>query len=61
MIHVVTFAPALEHSYGSNEKQNDCADGENLQQHHNSLVVRTYGAGLADCSAVTRITRRGMS
>jgi hypothetical protein len=28
-----TFAPALEHSNHSNEKQYDCAGGNNLQQH----------------------------
>jgi len=36
MAHSRGFAPALEHSHGSKEKQGDGAYGQDLQPHHDS-------------------------
>ena len=39
MVDISAFAPALEHSHRSNQKEDDWPYSHNLEQHHDSLCL----------------------
>jgi hypothetical protein len=51
VLHRITFAPGLEHSNESNDKQSNCNDGKNLQHDLPPNHYRSAGVSPAVASA----------